>query len=305
MTDQTTAPAAPSAPAAGETSTSTSTATTAAATPAADPTKVTQPGPQDTTTSTTAKPADAAGADDDGEDDGDPSKPRRPSRSQRYKRTIELMGAELDELRRRVPPERPQQDAGKPTAQEGDEAPPKEGDFNGDYLAFERALNAFNVRKAARDAVRSEAERERGERAAARDAERNREVYLGHMERVEEARERIPDFDTTLKAAGDLRVRPEVERELVESDKSALLLLHLAKNPDKARELNQLSGRELARAIGRLEGQVRMPATKKATEAPPPVAPLNGSSAPAFDPAAADMASYAANYRTRMQAKRA
>jgi hypothetical protein len=54
-----------------------------------------------------------------------------------------------------------------------------------------------------------------------------------------------------------------VIEEIMSSEKSALLAYHLAKNPDKLNALNQMSGRELAREMGRLEATVRMPEAKK------------------------------------------
>jgi hypothetical protein len=282
---QSTAPAATSAPAAGETSPATTTEQTSP--PAsADPAKAAPQAPTE-----------------DGQDDDESSNPKRPSRSQRLQRKVALLTAELDDVRRSAGDSaRPER--GAATAQSNDaDQPPKEAEFNGDYLAFERALNAFNVKQAAREAVRSEAERSRTEQTQARNAEMHRERVLAHIERIEDIKERVPDFEETMKAVSDVRLRDEVVEEILSSEKSALIQYHLAKNPDKARDLNGLTGRELARAIGRLEGAVRLPAAKKATEASPPVLPLNGGTAPAFDPAKADMDDYAANYTARQAAR--
>jgi hypothetical protein len=268
--NQSTAPAAPSVPAAGE-----------ASPPAADPTNTAPPA---AATTEPAKAPQPTAADEGEEEDGSP---KRPSRSARLQRKLQLVTAELDELRRTAPrePARPQPDAGsQQRATENEDKPPKEEDFKGDFLAFERALNAFNVKQAARDAVRSENERARSEQSQTRQREIIRERILAHEDRVDELRERVPDFETTMKTAADVRLREEVAEEILASEKSALLQYHLAKNPEKARELNGLTGRELARAIGRLEGQVRLPAAKKATDATPPVAPLQGGGAsPAFN----------------------
>ena len=219
---------------------------------------------------------------------------RRPSRSQRYQRRIALLTAENDDLRRRANV-RPPTDAGWP------EWPPQEADF-GDTVAYERALNAHHVRQAAREAVRQEAERERGERFLAREAEAHREHVVAHVDRVEELKERVPDFHDAMKVAATINMREEVLDEILRSEKSALVQYYLAKNPDKARELNGLSGRALARAVGQLEGAVRMP-VKRATGATPPVQPLTGAAGPSFDPSRAEMAAYAADYKRRQQAR--
>jgi hypothetical protein len=105
-----------------------------------------------------------------------------------------------------------------------------------------------------------------------------------------------------MKVAATIKLREEVLDEILRSEKSALVQYHLAKNPEKARELNGLSGRELARAVGRLEGAVRLPA-KRATGATPPVQPLTGASGPSFDPFRSEMAAYAADYKRRQQAR--
>jgi len=234
------------------------------------------------------------GQGEDHEDEGS----RRPSRSQRYQRKIALLTAENDDLRRRASIVHPTTDAFWPAQ----DRPPQEADFNGDTLAYERALNAHNVRQAAREAVRQEAERERGERLLAREAEAHREHVVAHVDRVEELKERVPDFHDAMKVAATIKLREEVLDEILGCEKSALVQYYLAKNPDRARELNGLTGRELARAVGRLEGAVRLP-MKRATGATPPVQPLTGASGPSFDPVRAEMAAYAADYKRRQQAR--
>src|SRR5712671_4324253 len=84
---------------------------------------------------------------------------KRPSRSQRLQRKVQLLTQEVDELRRTAV--RPQDAA--PSLQY---PPPREGDYNGDYLAFERALNAWNVEQAALRAVYQVADAERNARSA-------------------------------------------------------------------------------------------------------------------------------------------
>jgi hypothetical protein len=238
--------------------------------------------------------AQAPGEDEEPEEEG----PRRPSRTQRYQRRIALLAAENDELRRRA--------SWQPPAAAGwPERPPQEAEFGGDSAAYERALNAHHVRQAAREAVQQEAERERGERLVglvAHAAEAHREHVAAHLDRVEELKQRVPDFSDALKVAATIAMREEVLDEILRSENSALVQYYLAKNPEKARALNGLSGHALARAVGRLEGAVRLPA-RRATGATPPVQPLTGAAGPSFDPARAEMAAYAADYRRRQQAR--
>lgn len=283
----TSAPAAPSAPAAGET-----------APTAAEAALATQ---QQTTTAEPAKPAPQTADDGDDGDEGETTG-KKPSRSQRLQRKVQLLTAELD-ARNRQPEARPAQDAPAQRSEAAESKPPKEADFNGDYLAFERALNAWNVEQAAERAVTKVAERDRAQREQSTQAEIRRERVIAHIERVEDLKERTPDFDDVMKAAAGINLRDEVAAEILGSEKSALIQYHLAKNPDKARDLNGLTGRELARAVGRLEGAVRLPAAKKATDATPPVLPLNGGAGGSFDPARSDMDQYAANFRERQAAR--
>jgi hypothetical protein len=221
---------------------------------------------------------------------------RRASRTQRYQRRIALLAAENDELRRRASWH---SEAGFAPQ----ERPPQEGEFNGNTAAYERALTAHHVRQAAREAVRQEAERERGERLLTHAAEAHREHVVAHNDRIEELKERVSDFHDAMKVAATIKMREDVLDEILRSDNSALIQYYLAKNPEKARALNGLAGRELARAVGRLEGAVRMP-VKRATGATPPVQPLTGAAGPSFDPARAEMAAYAADYKRRQQARR-
>jgi hypothetical protein len=277
---------AESAPAAGEASTP------------ADPYRETQAEWAETPEEPTQQ--DAAFG-DDGE--ADEERGKRPSRSQRLQRKAQLLAAENEQLRRQLGAGvRPPWDAAADMS--GGEQPPREADFNGDQLAYLRAHEAFGLRQAAREAVRSQVEREYAHRAAAHEAADHRERVVAHYERVDELKDRVGDFDNAMKVAATINLRPDVAREILGSEKSALIQYHLAKNPDKARELNGLSSRELVRAIGRLEGAVRLPAARRATWATPPVHPLTGATSASFDPFKAEMDEFAAHWNAREAARR-
>ena len=223
---------------------------------------------------------------------------QRPIRMQRYQQQIALLTAAKDNLLR-------QANTALPTPEALDrlpDQPPRESDFKGDRAAYERALTAFNAAEAVRAAVRGEDARERLVRLLEVEVEILRERELAHLDRVEQLKRQIPDFGEAMKAAAAIDMRDDVLDEIVRSEKSALIHYHLAKNPDRARELNGLTGRELARAIGRLEGAVRLPA-RRATGATPPVQPLTGATGPSFDPHKAEMTAYAADYKRRQQAR--
>jgi hypothetical protein len=171
-----------------------------------------------------------------------------------------------------------------------DVKPPKEEDFNGDWFAFQRALTAYEAGKKTTEAIEKVFKsREETERSA-KQAEVARERATAHAERVEEARGTITDFDEAMAEMKGVNVRNDVLDEIMSSDKSALLAYHLAKNPDKLDALNSMSGRELAREMGRLEATVKMPEAKKQTSAPAPLDRPRGGAAPPSQEA--DLAAY-------------
>lgn len=231
-----------------------------------------------------AKEQDAV-ADGDNGSDGEGEKPKKVPGSRREKMRHEQTRRELQEAYAKIEDlERRTKAAGEP------EKEPQEADFNGDWQAFERARTAFEVRKV----VREERQRDLEAQRSTAQSDVMRELALAHAEREEEAREAITDYDQIVAAAKDIRISPEVGREILQSDKSALLTYYLSKNPDKALALNGMTGRELAREIGRLEGSVRMPAAKKQTAAPAPLTNIKGGAAPSFDPAGSSMEEYVA-----------
>lgn len=238
------------------------------------------------TKETPAEPNKAEASDGDQPAEGD--KPAKIPGSRREKIKNNILRRENAELQRQL------EDAQRRLKPANESAPedkePQEADFNGDYIAFERAKTAYEVRKV----VREENQRLEAGKRSSEQAEEWREHVTAHEERIEEARDVITDFDEVMATAKDIRINPEVGKEILLSEKSALLSYYLAKNPDKALALNGMTGRELAREIGRLEGSVRMPAAKKQTAAPAPITNIKGGAAPSFDPSSSSMEEYVA-----------
>lgn len=202
--------------------------------------------------------------------------------SQRLKRRLELVQNDLtnilnenQELKRQIESRQTEKREGKP----GIDREPTEADFPNDYFAYERAKTAWDVRQSVRDEIRGQIQQDRTSRAEQQRTEHQRERLMAYEDNATEARERIPDFDKVVRSATDVTLKQEVVEELLASDKSALLQYHLAKNPDKARDLNGMTGKELAREIGRLESRVHLPTPKKATEATPPPKEIKGGAA--------------------------
>ncbi len=197
---------------------------------------------------------------------------KRLSGSERLKRRLAAAEAELQNLRSRSG----DGEISKEAVEKLIGPPPKEEDFKGDFLAYERALTVYEMRKAnAADRVREQSVQAKTARQTAL-----REAAEAHAERIEEFRSKVKDFDATLKAASNLKAAPHVEEMILDSDKSAHLVYHLAKNPDRLARLNEMSERDAAREIGRIESRLTLPQPKKQTEAPPPAKSLKGGAAP-------------------------
>lgn len=237
---------------------------------------------------------------EEGEETGEDGQPRRRKRtgSERAKRREEYLLNELRERERRLEELERQSPRG-----DGDKAKdeaPKEEDFNGDWTAYVAARAAYEAGKAVEGRLNAREQTT----AQQRQAEARRERDIAHLERIDEAKEIITDFERVMATMKGVTVREDVLEEIKSSDKSPLIAYHLAKNPDKLRELNSMSARELAREIGRLEGSLRMPAGKKQTGAPPPPTHLKGGAAPAVDLATADMDAYVAARKAQEAARK-
>lgn len=224
---------------------------------------------------------DADGEEKAGEDEGGPEKPKKKSTAERYKARIARLEAELAQRTAATAP------AGDDLARAVEAeigAPPKEEDFKGDYLAYERALTAYEVRKALKgDEVRARAAQSQT-LAQERMAERVEALH----EAQDEARKAIPDFDKVVSATESVAVAPHVAEEILDSDKAALLQYHFAKNPKALDALNRASPREVAREIGQLEARLSLPKPQTATKAPAPIAPVKGAAAPRSEDAEID-----------------
>lgn len=215
----------------------------------------------------------------------EPDEPKRPSGSERQKRKAERLAMELaeerakrEDLERRLSGGDPKQ--GKP----GVDREPSEQDFPNDYFAYERAKVAWEVRQAIReergvdDRRRSEYQRNQARMEAVED-------YAENLDRV---KERIPDFDAVVSKA-NVKIPDELADEILSvGEKAPLITYYLAQNPAKLAELVNMTGKALAREVGRIEGRVHMPQAKKATEASPPPSIPRGGASPVVDLAKTD-----------------
>ena len=243
---------------------------------------------QVTEETTEEKPEGEEQAEEAGEKpEGEQPERKRLSGAQKAKRRETFLLNQLAERERELQEARQaRREAGGEQAADKE---PKEEDFGNDWMAFQDAKAAFNARKAVREEFNRQRESERSERQASAERERD----LAHLERVEDAREIITDYDKVMAGMKGVNVSADVIREIKSSEKGALIAYELARNPDRLSEMSRMTPIELAREMGRLEAAVKMPTGKKKTTAPPPPTTLRGGAAPTFDPAKAEMNEFA------------
>jgi hypothetical protein len=210
--------------------------------------------------------------DDDGEKPDEDKPKKRISGSERWKRRAMAAEQALAERGR---------DSDGGASQAAIESvigkPPKEEDFKGDFLAFERAQTAYEVRKA----IQEDRQRDQAQARSAAEQAVLQDMIDDHADRVAEFKTKVPDFDDVIKGvAGKHPLNESLFRLLIESDKSAHLAYHLAKNPDRIDRLNAMSPVAAAREIGRIESRLSLPQPKKQTQASKPVTPPKGGAAP-------------------------
>lgn len=246
-----------------------------------------------TETETDADPDAPDGEDGDGQDD---DKPKKPSRYQRLKRERDALAAEIEQMRSRpiaAAADDPAALDAMVRAEIGE--PPKENDFT-DWFEYQNAKAAYETEKriVARDL------RKQASQAKETEARRSTEMLSEYQERQREAKASIPDFDKVVKAA-QLPVSPVVGQLLLESEKSAVIEYHLAKNPETLHRLNSLSPLSAAKEMARLEDRLSLPNPKTATSAAPPLRSPKGGAAPVMDLSKMSMDEYVA-YRNRKSA---
>ena len=246
-------------------------------------------------TETDADPDAPDGEDGDGQDD-EKAKARKTSRTERYKREIAGLKLQVEQL------------ASRPMAAAADDPvqfdalvkseigePPQEKDFE-DWFEYQNAKAAYETEKriVARDL------RKQASQAKEQDQRRSSEMLSDYQERQREAKAAIPDFDKVVKDA-KLPVSAVVGQLLLESEKSAVIEYHLAKNPETLHRLNGLSPLSAAKEMARLEDRLSLPNPKTATSAAPPLRSPKGGAAPTVDLGKMSMDEYVA-YRNRKSA---
>ena len=101
-----------------------------------------------------------------------------------------------------------------------------------------------------------------------------------YQQRVNDSAEAMPDYHEVV-GQSDVPAAPHVLESIIESDSGPALAYHLAKNPDVAERLNDMTPLQAAREIGRIEAQLAQPKAetppqKRTTNAPAPINPVRG-----------------------------
>ncbi len=207
-----------------------------------------------------------------GEDGGEPEKPKKRTGITRMQERIARLEADLASARSAAPA------AGGDRTAAIDKAigpVPKESDFK-DFLEYEDARQEYRLKKVLAEQRLAEQETSSATRAQAV----REEAVEAFNDRLDEAREKIPDFDKVLASAKGREVSPHVTELIVDSEKGGLLAYYLAKTPERLAELNRMSPVKAAKAEGALEHRLTLAKPKKAPAAPAPGRPVSGAATP-------------------------
>ena len=136
-----------------------------------------------------------------------------------------------------------------------------------------------------RQQTAAEAEARLKEQKDAATAETSAKLAAAWTEAVEDARERIKDFDSVVTDKTPIHAR--AVPFIVESDKSAEIAYWLGKHPKDAEDLYSKFESQPAQALielGRIEARLSAPEPKRVSTAPKPAKTLNGGASPlSFD----------------------
>lgn len=231
------------------------------------------------------------------EQDDDDERPGRRSRSARLRDKVAQLAAENAELRARFPSQGAADDTAviRAEVERRIGAAPKESDYANDYVAFDRAMVAYEAAKRISEGAVREALSMRAETAQAA----RREIVETYEDRADAARKALPDFDRVMASAPN--VNNHVAELILSDENGPQIAYHLAKNPKLIGDLNAMHPLQAAREIGRLAANVATP-SKRTTQAPPPVKPAGSASSPSSDPAKMSTDEYFA-YRRKSSAR--
>lgn len=129
------------------------------------------------------------------------------------------------------------------------------------------------------------------------EAQRTASAYAAetYLERTEQARAAIPDYDEVLEKGGNLPLSETMRDVIHESEKGPQLAYWLCQNPDEAKRIASMPPLQAARTLGQLEQRIQAPAqaARKISKSPPPITTLSSqSSVQSYDPNTGSFADY-------------
>ena len=156
----------------------------------------------------------------------------------------------------------------KPVEVKVDGNEPEPEDFE-DYDDYEKALEVFN-----KPSKKPEPEAEEKTDTAL-------ETRIAEMR--EDGVEDYPDFDDLI-SAPDLALSQAVLNEVLDSDNPSDIAYYLATHKDKTKEIAKMSKKQIQKELMKieigLENKPGVKETKKTTQAPEPINPIEGSNSP-------------------------
>lgn len=160
---------------------------------------------------------------------------------------------------------------------------------NIDQLPYEQQIAAQ-----VQAAVKAERFSDAQAAAAAKAEEVQRQMVNEYRAKVDDARERMPDFDTAMTALQHVNFHDAAAQTVMESDKAAELTYWLGKNASEAQRISGLPPARQVAEIARLEAKLSQgPQPRRHSTAPPPPTTISGAaSASAKDPANMSMDEY-------------
>lgn len=174
--------------------------------------------------------------------------------------------------------------SGEGPAPDDSEDEPKPENFKtvGEYT---RALTKYEVAKAKREALANAEKAKEQDKAEKTQAQANERAQT-FAKRQAEFMKATPDYEEIVEGA-DFDVPNVAMQYMVESEYGPQLAYHLAKNPDVADRLRNLSPGRVLAELGKLESKFEKqpeaqaaPTTRTVSKAPPPITPLEGKTTP-------------------------
>jgi hypothetical protein len=154
---------------------------------------------------------------------------------------------------------------------------PKREDFQ-DYETFLRAVVKYDAKQISDQTLKADRDAQQGKEKQQQAAAGSENLAKAWAERETTFQAANKDYETVVQsfAEDELQTFSQPARmAIVESDSGPALLYFLAKNPDEAERIADLSPVRQIAELGKLEGKVSMPA-KKTTSAPAPASTTSG-----------------------------